>query len=98
MADDTRETALVTGASRGIGLALAERLAAEGFEVVATARDPQASEGLQALARAHPGRVELHRDHELPPEPPGEGGLLFPGEGGRGLLWPAGREDAHLGP
>lgn len=60
MAEDTRETALVTGASRGIGLALAERLAVEGFEVVATARDPQASEGLQALARTHPGRVELH--------------------------------------
>ena len=36
------KTAIVTGASRGIGLAIAERLVAEGARVVITARKPEA--------------------------------------------------------
>ena len=35
-------TAIVTGASRGIGLAIADRLVAEGAKVVITARKPDA--------------------------------------------------------
>ncbi|RVU23143.1 SDR family oxidoreductase [Streptomyces antnestii] len=42
-------TAIVTGASRGIGLAIAERLVAEGAKVVITARKPEALE--EAVAR-----------------------------------------------
>ena len=38
------KTAIVTGASRGIGLAVAERLVAEGARVVITAREPEALE------------------------------------------------------
>jgi 3-oxoacyl-[acyl-carrier protein] reductase len=38
------KTAIVTGASRGIGLAIAERLVAEGARVVITAREPGALE------------------------------------------------------
>lgn len=38
------KTAIVTGASRGIGLAVAERLVAEGARVVITAREPKALE------------------------------------------------------
>jgi NAD(P)-dependent dehydrogenase (short-subunit alcohol dehydrogenase family) len=45
-------TALVTGASRGLGRAVALELAQRGFEVVATMRDPTAGEGVAAEVRA----------------------------------------------
>jgi NAD(P)-dependent dehydrogenase (short-subunit alcohol dehydrogenase family) len=44
------KTVLVTGASRGIGLALVERLRAAGHVVLAACRDPQASTSLAELA------------------------------------------------
>src|SRR6478735_4811700 len=43
------KTAIVTGASRGIGLAIAERLVAEGAKVVITARKKEALD--DAVAR-----------------------------------------------
>lgn len=46
---------VVTGASRGLGLAMASTLAAEGFRVVALARRP--SEALEAACAAAPGRI-----------------------------------------
>jgi NAD(P)-dependent dehydrogenase (short-subunit alcohol dehydrogenase family) len=46
--------ALVTGASRGLGLAMVEGLAAAGIRVIATARDGGA---LAALERAFPERI-----------------------------------------
>jgi len=41
---------LVTGANRGIGLEFARQYAAEGWQVIATCRDPEAATQLKALA------------------------------------------------
>jgi NAD(P)-dependent dehydrogenase (short-subunit alcohol dehydrogenase family) len=46
--------ALITGANRGIGLALTEALAAKGWKVVATAREPSEARELTALAASDP--------------------------------------------
>jgi len=46
-------TVLVTGSSRGLGLEFARRYAADGWNVIATCREPAAAESLQALAQAH---------------------------------------------
>jgi len=48
--DPTRPTVLITGASRGIGLGFAARYADDGWNVIATARNPAAAPELQNLA------------------------------------------------
>ena len=53
--------AVVTGASRGIGLAVALELARAGFEVVATMRDPAAGTGLVEAAQRDGGRLRVER-------------------------------------
>jgi NAD(P)-dependent dehydrogenase (short-subunit alcohol dehydrogenase family) len=53
-----RGTALVTGASRGIGRAVAIELARRGQDVVATMRDPAAGADLPALGE---GRIRVAR-------------------------------------
>lgn len=47
-------TILITGANRGVGLALAQAAAARGDRVIGTARDPQAAQALAAVAQVHP--------------------------------------------
>jgi NAD(P)-dependent dehydrogenase (short-subunit alcohol dehydrogenase family) len=51
------KTVLITGASRGLGRALAEDLAARGCQVVLVARDAAAVEGAAAAIRAGGGRA-----------------------------------------
>ncbi|HET7480867.1 MAG TPA: SDR family NAD(P)-dependent oxidoreductase [Rubrobacteraceae bacterium] len=48
MNDDLFRTALVTGASRGLGLALARRLAADGWNLIIDARGAEALEAVRA--------------------------------------------------
>src|SRR5690606_3482953 len=43
------KTALIIGASRGLGLGLARQLSTRGWQVIATARDPQRATELAAI-------------------------------------------------
>jgi NAD(P)-dependent dehydrogenase (short-subunit alcohol dehydrogenase family) len=52
-------TALIVGASRGLGLGLAQSYLARGWRVIATVRDPAAPAGLDALHRAHGTRLVI---------------------------------------
>jgi len=47
-------TVLVTGANRGLGLELTRQYCADGWNVIATCRDPKTAADLQALDQAHP--------------------------------------------
>ncbi|MGE7957465.1 SDR family oxidoreductase [Pseudomonas sp. NPDC089530] len=51
----TPKTALIIGASRGLGLGLVQRLLEDGWQVTATVRNPQKAEALKALG---PVRIE----------------------------------------
>ncbi len=55
----TQNTALIAGASRGLGLGLARELLGRGWHVIATARDPARATGLASLAKAHPEALRL---------------------------------------
>ena len=52
-------TVLITGANRGIGLEFTRQYLAEGAQVIACCRNPAKVEALNAIAAAHPGRVEI---------------------------------------
>lgn len=53
------ETVLITGANRGIGLALAQEYAAGGAQVVAACRSPRKAAELQELAGARQGQIVI---------------------------------------
>jgi NAD(P)-dependent dehydrogenase (short-subunit alcohol dehydrogenase family) len=53
------ETVLITGANRGIGLALTEALSRNGYVVIAGCRHPEAAEHLQRLAATQTGLVDV---------------------------------------
>ena len=52
-------TVLVTGAGRGLGLEFVRQYAADGWKVIATARHPARSAGLEALTQAADGRIRV---------------------------------------
>jgi len=54
-----KKTCLILGASRGLGLALAEQYCARGYHVIATSRS--ACPPLEDLGAAHPGQLTLYR-------------------------------------
>ena len=53
--------ALVVGANRGIGLGVTKEFLAHGWDVIATARQPEKATALHDLEAAHPGRVSIAR-------------------------------------
>ena len=56
--DLTGKTAIITGSSRGIGLAIAERMAEHGANVVISSRKPQpCEEAAEAINAKYPGRA-----------------------------------------
>lgn len=59
MATATPKTALIVGASRGLGLGLAKELAGRGWQVIATARTPGTAAGLAGAAAASGGRITV---------------------------------------
>jgi NAD(P)-dependent dehydrogenase (short-subunit alcohol dehydrogenase family) len=52
-------TVLITGANRGLGLEFAKQYAADGWQTLATARQPEKADALQQLASKHSNLV-LH--------------------------------------
>lgn len=81
--------ALVTGASRGIGRAIALDLAARGFDVVATMRNPAAGESLAAEAAAAGTSLRVERLDVTDPD-----SIVIP-DGLRVLVNNAGVEAPH---
>ena len=53
--------ALVVGANRGLGLGLVGELLGRGYDLIATARNPDKAGDLAALSAANPGRVTIER-------------------------------------
>lgn len=54
------KTILITGANRGLGLEFTRQYLAAGHRVIATARNPETAEGLQAWHQAHPDQLTLY--------------------------------------
>ena len=67
--DPDQPTALITGANRGLGLAFVEQFASRGWNIIATARDPEQAGDLQSLASQHEmiavERLDLLEDEQI---------------------------------
>ncbi|QXH50900.1 SDR family oxidoreductase [Pseudomonas fakonensis] len=60
-----QKTALIIGASRGLGLGLVQRLHEDGWSIVATVRDPQKPGGLGEVAGVRIERLEMNDTAQL---------------------------------
>ncbi len=54
------KTVLVIGASRGLGLGLVKELSVQGWNVIATVRDPQRADALAGIPRVRIERLEMN--------------------------------------
>jgi NAD(P)-dependent dehydrogenase (short-subunit alcohol dehydrogenase family) len=54
------QTALITGANRGIGLEFCRQYAADGWRVLACSRYPEKSDALNKLAAQYPELIKVH--------------------------------------
>ena len=61
----TTKTALIIGASRGLGLGLVERLSEDGWKVVATVRDTAKAGALEALPGVQVQSLEMNSASQL---------------------------------
>ncbi|WP_342623379.1 SDR family oxidoreductase [Pseudomonas alkylphenolica] len=61
----SNKTALIIGASRGLGLGLVQRLVEDGWDVTATVRDPAKAETLATLPRVRVETLEMNNIHQL---------------------------------
>jgi NAD(P)-dependent dehydrogenase (short-subunit alcohol dehydrogenase family) len=61
----TPKTALIIGASRGLGLGLVKRLTELGWEVTATVRDPQKADELKALPNVQLQTLDIDEQSSL---------------------------------
>lgn len=55
----TAKTALIIGASRGLGLGLVQRLLEDGWQVTATVRNPHKAEALQTLGKVQIEQLDM---------------------------------------
>lgn len=60
---ENKQTALIVGASRGLGFALAEEYCKRGFLVIATVR--QAASALEDLQKQYPENLEIHEQVDI---------------------------------
>ena len=61
----TSKTALIIGASRGLGLGLVERLSEQGWNVIATVRDPAKANALSSLPGVQVQTLEMNSSTQL---------------------------------
>lgn len=61
----TSRTALIIGASRGLGLGLVQRLQEDGWNVIATVRDPQKADALRAVPGVRIETLEMNDTAQL---------------------------------
>ncbi|UVM56597.1 SDR family oxidoreductase [Pseudomonas sp. B21-012] len=61
----TNKTALIIGASRGLGLGLVQRLLEDGWNVLATVRDPARADTLSALPGVQVETLEMNSGSQL---------------------------------